>query len=59
MLPRLTSAPAQDALGMVGVSLTDETGNLKTALQIYREISVEYQKLSDLDKSIVAEGLAG
>lgn len=59
VLPRLTSAPAQDALGMIGVSLTDETGNLKTALQIYREISVEYKRLSDLDKSIVAEGLAG
>lgn len=59
VLPRLTSAPAQKALDMTGVSLTDDSGNLKSALQIYKEISVEYNKMSQLDQSIVAEGLAG
>ena len=44
---------------MTGVSLTDDSGNLKSALQIYKEISVEYNKMSQLDQSIVAEGLAG
>ncbi len=59
VLPRLTSKPAQAALDMVGVSMTDESGNLKDALQIYREVAKEYQKLDQLNKVIVAEGLAG
>lgn len=44
---------------MVGVSLTDQDGNLKSALNIYKEIAVQFEKLDDVSKSMVAEGLAG
>jgi len=59
VLPRLTSQPAQDALAMVGVTMTDNNGNLKDALQIYQEVSKEFVKLDQINKNIVSEGLAG
>lgn len=59
ILPRLTSAPAAKALDKVGVSLTDDQGNLRSALDIYKDVAKVYEHLSDLDKSIVTEGLAG
>ena len=40
-------------------SLVSEVGNLKSALRVYKEVAVEYEKLDGIGKSIVAEGLAG
>ena len=59
VLPRLTSQPAQDALNMIGVSLTDKNGDLRDAMEIYSDIADKFQSLSKLEQGVVSEGLAG
>lgn len=59
VLPRLTSQPAQDVLGSLGISMTDQEGNIKNAMQIYKEVGKEFVNMDKINKSIVAEGLAG
>ncbi|MBX0320208.1 phage tail tape measure protein [Shouchella clausii] len=59
VLPRLTGQPAGDALAMIGVDLLDDAGNMRNAMDIYTEVGEKYKELSQMEKAIVSEGLAG
>ncbi len=59
VLPRLVSDPAQDALNMVGVSLTDKQGNMRDIIQVYTEVANKVKELNDTERISVMEGLAG
>lgn len=59
VLPRLVSAPAQDALSMVNVSLTDKQGNMRDIIQVYTEVANKVKDLNDTERISVMEGLAG
>lgn len=58
-LPRLTSQPAASALAKVGVSLTDDAGNLRDIIEVYKDVAVNMQSLTDTEQISVTEGLAG
>ncbi|MFJ3388757.1 phage tail tape measure protein [Lysinibacillus sp. NPDC086135] len=59
VLPRLISDPAQDALKMVNVSLTDKQGNLRDIVQVYTDVANKVKELNDTERISVMEGLAG
>jgi TP901 family phage tail tape measure protein len=59
VLPRLTSQPAEDALNLAGVSLFDEQGNMRNAVEIYADVAEKFKEMDSYNRSIVAEGLAG
>lgn len=59
VLPRLVGKPAQDALGSLGVSLTDNKGNLRDIIQVYTEVAEKVKGISDTERIAVVEGLAG
>ena len=59
VLPRLLSQPAQKALDSLGISLTDEEGNLRDVMQVYKEVAIAIQDVSDAQRVAVVEGLAG
>lgn len=59
VLPRLMSAPAQKALESLNVSMYDDQGKMRNVMDIYTEVGVKMQKLSEDQKLVVSEGLAG
>lgn len=58
-LPRLVGKPAQDALGSLGINLTDNDGNLRDIIQVYTEVAEKVKGISDSERIAVVEGLAG
>ncbi len=59
-LPRLLSKPGQDALSQAGVSFIDQkTGDMRDILDIYKDVSVQLQSMSKIEKNMILEGLAG
>lgn len=59
MLPRLTGAPAQGALDSLGISLLDDTGNMRDVIEVYTEVANKVKDISDAESLAVVEGLAG
>lgn len=59
VIPRLLSAPAQDAMKMLDVNLTDSQGNMRDVIEVYTEIAEKSKNISESQKLAVAEGLAG
>ncbi|KOS61419.1 phage tail tape measure protein [Lysinibacillus agricola] len=59
VLPRLVSDPAQDALKMVDVSLTDKSGNMRDIIDVYTDVANKVKELNDVERISVMEGLAG
>lgn len=59
VIPRLTSKPAQNALKSLNVSLTDDAGNLRDIVEVYREVAIAVQGISESERLAVTEGLAG
>lgn len=59
VVPRLLSAPAQDAMKMLDVSLTDSSGNMRDVVEVYTEIAEKSKNISEAQRLTVAEGLAG
>ena len=59
VMPRLVNQPGQKALATVGVSLTDEAGNMRDVIQVYKDVATEMKKLSETEQLAVVKGLAG
>lgn len=58
-LARLTSQPASDALKALNVELTDAQGNIRDVMQVYTEVAQRMKGLSEIEQSMIVEGLAG
>ncbi|MGG3892003.1 phage tail tape measure protein [Metabacillus fastidiosus] len=59
VLPRLTSKPAKAALDSLNISLTDDAGDIRDAMDIYEQVAQSYSNLNKMQQTDVAEGLAG
>lgn len=59
ILPRLTSNKATGILEGLGISLTDEQGNLRDVMKVYEEVAHKIKDISDSERMVVYEGLAG
>lgn len=59
VLPRLVGAPAQNALKGLGISLTDDAGNMRDVIDVYTEVANKVKGISDTERIAVTEGLAG
>ncbi|XOS93100.1 phage tail tape measure protein [Brevibacillus laterosporus] len=59
VLPRLNSDKAQDALKSIGVEVRDLNGDLRNAMDIYRDTAKAMDGLTRAQKTMVAEALAG
>jgi TP901 family phage tail tape measure protein len=59
VLPRLLGKPAQGALSSIGVALNDENGEMRKAVDIYADVAEQFENLSQAQRNMVAEGLAG
>ncbi|QDX94759.1 phage tail tape measure protein [Brevibacillus laterosporus] len=59
VLPRLNSNKAQDALASIGVKVRDLNGDLRNAVDIYRDTAVAMDGLTKSQKTMVAEALSG
>ncbi|TPG68895.1 phage tail tape measure protein [Brevibacillus laterosporus] len=59
VLPRLNSDKTQDALKSIGVEVRDLNGDLRNAMEIYRDTSKAMDGLSKSQKTMVAEALSG
>ncbi|MGM9988891.1 MAG: phage tail tape measure protein [Bacillaceae bacterium] len=59
VLPRLTSKPAMDALSSVGVSLFDDSGQMRDVMAVYSEVANKIKEIDKYQKIAVVEGLAG
>jgi len=59
VLPRLVSDKAQSTLSGLGISLTDEVGNMRDIIEVYTDVANKVKDISDTEKIAVVEGLAG
>lgn len=59
VLPRLVGDPAQSALSSLGISLTDDAGNMRDVIQVYTDVANKVKDISDTERIAVVEGLAG
>lgn len=59
ILPRLTQQTGQDALASLGVDLTDQAGNMRNVIDIYKEVADKMKNLNEVEKAQVVMGLGG
>ncbi|MFB0831564.1 phage tail tape measure protein [Brevibacillus laterosporus] len=59
VLPRLNSDKAQEALTGIGVKVRELNGDLRNAVDIYRDTAIAMDGLTKSQKTMVAEALSG
>lgn len=59
VLPRLQSDDSKTALKDLGVSMTDQNGEMRNAFDIYSDVAKALEGISDAERNMIAETLAG
>lgn len=59
VLPKLVSDKSQGVLSSLGISLFDENENMRDVVQVYTEVAQALKGVSDEERILAVEGLAG
>lgn len=59
ILPNLTSKASTEWLKRLNIDLVDAQGNLRDVMQVYTEVAMKMESLSEIEQTQLMEGMAG
>lgn len=59
ILPSITSAKSSEWLKKLNIDLVDAQGNLRDVMQVYTEVAMKMESLSEIEQTQLMEDMAG